>query len=78
MRHRLRTYLPVDKTLRAGRIDYKKLRKIDPEAARRAVIEYLKTSGHHISRTGAVFGINRTVIYDIIKKDKEGDIFTDN
>jgi len=54
MRHGLRTYLS------AGRIDYKKLRKIDPEAARRAVIGYLKTSGHHISRTGAVFGINRT------------------
>jgi hypothetical protein len=74
MRPGLRTYLPVDKTLRAGRIDYKKLRKINPEAARRAVIEYLKTNGHHISQTAAVFGINRTVIYDIITKDKEGDL----
>lgn len=68
MRPGLRTYLP------AGRIDYKKLRKINPEAARRAVTEYLKTNGHHISQTAAVFGINRTVIYDIITKDKEGDL----
>jgi len=68
MRLGLRTYLP------AGRIDYKKLRRINPEAARRAVMEYLKTNGHHVSQTATVFGINRTVIYDIITKDKEGDL----
>jgi hypothetical protein len=74
MRLGLRTYLPVDKTLRAGRIDYKKSRRINPEAARRAVMEYLKTNGHHVSQTAAVFRVNRPVIYDIITKDKEGDL----
>ena len=31
-------------TLKAGKINYKVLRKINPEAARLAVIEYLKTN----------------------------------
>jgi len=56
------------------RIDYKELRKINPEAARQAVIEYLKTNGHNIADTAKVFGINRPVVYDILKKNKEGDL----
>jgi transposase InsO family protein len=42
-----------------ARIDYKTLRQINPEAARQAVLEYLKTS---------------TVVYDILKKAAEGDL----
>lgn len=57
-----------------GRIDYKKLRRINPEAARRAVLEYLKSNGHNISQGAQVFGINRTVIYDILRKEKEDNL----
>ncbi len=46
-----------------GKIDYKQLRRINPQAARRAVIDYLKTNGHNISHTALTFGINRTVVY---------------
>ena len=68
MKTGLRTYQP------RGRIDYKQLRKINPEAARRAVLGYLKTNNHNISETASIFGINRTVVYDIIKKETEGDL----
>ena len=68
MRPGPRTSLPE------GRIDYKELRKINPEAARKAVLEYLKTNEANISRTAALFGIKRTVVYDIIRKGEEGDL----
>jgi len=48
------------------RIEYKELRKINPEAARLAVLEYLKTNNRNICEAARVFGINRPVIYDII------------
>lgn len=57
-----------------GKIDYKQLRKINPEAARRAALEYLMSNGHNISQTASVFGINRTVVYDILRKEKEGNL----
>ena len=56
------------------RIDYKSLRKINPETARLAVLEYLKTNKHNIAQASRVFGINRSVIYDILNKEKEGDL----
>jgi len=56
------------------KIDYKGLRKINPEAARRAILEYLKSNGGNISEAARVFGVNRRVIYDILKKDREGDL----
>jgi transposase len=55
-------------------IDYKALRKINPETARQAVLEYLKTNGRNISEAARVFGINRPVVYDILKKQAEGDL----
>ena len=61
-------------TLKAGEINYKVLRKINPEAARLAVIEYLKTNKGNISEAARVFGIQRTVVYDILKKEGEGDL----
>jgi len=68
MKHGLRTPLP------RGKIDYKQLRRINPEAARKAVLEYLKTNNRNISEAASIFGINRTVVYDIIRKEREGDL----
>jgi transposase len=56
------------------RIDYKTLREVNPEAARKAVLEYLKTNGGNKAEAARVFGINRTVVYDILKKEAEGDL----
>jgi len=56
------------------RIDYKTLRKINPEAARIAVLEYLKTNGGNIASAARAFGINRPVVYDILRKEDEGDL----
>ena len=64
MKHGLRTPLPK------GRIDYKQLRRINSEAARKVVLEYLKTNNGNISDVASIFGINRTVVYDIIRKEK--------
>jgi transposase-like protein len=55
-------------------INYKTLRKINPEAARLAVIEYLSTNKGNISDAARTFGIQRTVVYDILKKEEEGDL----
>jgi len=61
-------------TTRGVGIDYKELRKTSPEAARRAVVEYFKRNGHHVSATARMFGINRCVVYDILGKWVEGDL----
>ncbi len=58
---------------RKGVINYKSLRGFNPEAARRAVVEYLKTDSN-ISRTAEMFGITRAVVYDILKKEEAGDL----
>ncbi len=56
-----------------GKIDYKELRRFNAEAARRAVLEYLKTN-RNISETARVFGITRAVVYDILKKERSGNL----
>ncbi len=56
------------------RIDYKQLSKVNPEAARFAVLGYLKTNNHNISQTAQIFGINRAVVYNILRKENEGDL----
>lgn len=61
-------------TLKAEKINDQVLRKINAEAARLAVIEYLKTNKGNISEAARVFGIQRTVIYDILKKKEEGNL----
>jgi len=60
--------------LLTGKINYKRLRKINPEAVRRAVLDYSKSDGHNIFQAASVFGINRTVVYDIPRKEKEGNL----
>ncbi len=57
-----------------GSIDYKELRGVNPQAARRAVLEYLKTNAGNITQAAQFFGITRSVVYDIINKDHEGDL----
>lgn len=57
-----------------ARIDYKTLRKINPEAARKAVLEYLKTNGRNVAEAARMFEINRSVVYDILRKHAEGDL----
>ena len=56
-----------------GKIDYKGLRQFNAEAARRAVLEYLKTDPN-ISEAALMFGITRAVVYDILRKEKAGDL----
>jgi putative transposase len=56
------------------RIDYKALRKTNPEAARQAVLEYLKTNGGNKADAARLFGINRPVVYDILRKQQSGDL----
>ena len=55
-------------------IRYKALRKISPQAARMAVVEYLSTAQATKTETARVFGVERSVIYDILRKKKEGDL----
>jgi transposase len=55
-------------------IDYKKLRRIDPEAARQAVLDYLASVGGNVSDAARAFGINRSVIYDIIARSRAGSL----
>ncbi|MCX7784638.1 MAG: helix-turn-helix domain-containing protein [candidate division WOR-3 bacterium] len=55
-------------------INYKELRKINPQNASQSVIEYLKSTGNNISHTAKAFGINRSVVYDIIDKFRQGNL----
>ena len=56
------------------RIDYKSLRKINPEAARQAGLEYLDSNGRNVTDAARMFAINRSVVYDILHKQAEGDL----
>lgn len=55
-------------------IDYKTLRKVSPQAARTAVLQYLKFNRGNISDCARVFGVQRVTIYDILKKSRQGDL----
>jgi hypothetical protein len=55
-------------------IDYKGLRQINPAAARMAVINYFQSGCGNITQTARVFGIQRCVVYDILRKYKVGDL----
>ena len=56
------------------RIDYKVLRRIKPEAARRAVLEYLSSCNHNVAQTARAFGVTRATVYAIRDKAREGDL----
>jgi len=55
-------------------IDYKRLRSIDPEAARQAVVDYLAWAGGNVSATAKAFGINRSVVHDILARSRAGSL----
>ena len=55
-------------------IDYKKLRRINPEAARRAVLDYLASVDGNVSAAARAFGITRTVVYDILRRARAGSL----
>lgn len=57
-----------------ARIDYKVLRRINPQAARVAVLEYLFSNGNNVSDCARVFGITRPIVYKALRKKKEGDL----
>ena len=56
------------------RIDYKVLRRIKPEAARRAVLEYLFSCNHNVAQTARTFGVTRATVYAIRDKAREGSL----
>src|SRR6266581_4499435 len=56
------------------RIDYKALRRVNPEAARLAVLEYLNSNGGNVSDCAKVFGIQRCIAYKILKKKESGNL----
>ena len=60
-------------TTRAA-IDYKRLRRINPQAARQAVLEYLASVDGNVAATARAFGITRPVVYDILAKARSGDL----
>jgi transposase len=55
-------------------IDYKSLRAINPQAARLALLEYLKSNGGNVSEAARVFGVQRRIVYKALKKEKEGSL----
>ena len=50
------------------RIDYKTLRRINPETVRQAVLEYLESNGRIVAGAARMFAINHSVVYDVLKK----------
>jgi hypothetical protein len=56
-----------ESTTRAA-IDYKRLRSINPQTARLAVLEYLDSADGNVAATARAFGITRPVVYNILAK----------
>ncbi|MGD2178937.1 MAG: hypothetical protein PVG71_14080 [Anaerolineae bacterium] len=59
---------------RGHRIDYGLLREVDAATARLPAFEYLKTNEHNICDAAPVFGINRSVVCDILTRQAQGDL----
>ena len=49
-----------------SQISYLLLRKINPETARTAVLEFLKSNRGNVTKTAQIFGIQRSTVYNII------------
>lgn len=55
-------------------MDYKSLRKINPEAARMAVVQYLSSNQNNVYRAAKFFSVTRKVIYDIISRQNQNEL----
>lgn len=55
-------------------MDYKTLKKLSPETARQAVLQYLSSNKGNISDCAKFFRVQRLTVYDILKKAQQSDL----
>jgi len=55
-------------------LDYKELREISPQAARRAILQVLKSSDGNITECARLLHTTRRTIYKALRKDEVGDL----
>jgi len=55
-------------------LDYKELRGISPQAARRAILQVLKSVDKNVTETARLLHTTRRTIYKALKKDEEGNL----
>ncbi len=65
---------PISNLFMNIKINYKKLRAINPEAARVAVLDYLSSNGGNVMDASKAFGVQRNVIYAIKAKQQAGSL----
>lgn len=56
------------------RLDYRELRTISPQAARRAILQILKANKGNVARTSRELNITRRTVYKTIEKQKLGEL----
>lgn len=55
-------------------LDYKELREISSKAARRAILQVLKSVDGNVTETARLLHTTRRTIYKALKKDEIGDL----
>lgn len=55
-------------------LDYKELRGISPKAARRAILQILKSSDGNVAEAARILHTTRRTIYKALKKDEDGNL----
>ena len=55
-------------------LDYRELRQISPEAARRAILQVLKAHKGNVTAAGRIVSVSRATIYKAIRKNEAGDL----
>ena len=55
-------------------LDYRELRSISPQAARRAILQILKANKGNVTTTAQVLGVTRKTIYKAMRKEGEGNL----
>lgn len=56
------------------RLDYRELRTISPQAARRAILQILKANKGNVAKTSRELNITRRTVYKTIEKQKLGEL----